>query len=155
MVAPTDRSILTTPLALNLSAEILGISEVQVASLARSGWIPKKPDGYLITDLVQGYVRSRLEAGQKEQKEQAAELGKLKVEEKRMELEVARGKLVDFADVVAAEDEHIGALFSDLEGVPAAYTRDLKERRRLMGLLDAARNAWAARLRARAARVAA
>jgi len=72
--------------------------------------------------------------------EARAEMEQLKVQQRR-------GELCRLEDAAALLEETLGSLMSDLDALPARFTRDLSERRRLDALIVEARNNWARRLR--------
>jgi hypothetical protein len=108
--------------------------------LVRDGWIKKLgKNRYRVVDVVQGYIKHLQDENRRAQKSAAAS----RVQDARaaqIEMLTARdmGKLVDVDDVLTWQSEILGALRSELTGVPAATTRDLAVRAEIEKQINAA-----------------
>jgi hypothetical protein len=127
-----------------IASELLSITPTQFGMVVANGFIPAQPDGrYLVRDCVAGYLRYRLDSGQQERRERDSRLAQIKIAERSLHLAERRGQLFNLSASVAFLNELCGELFGMIDGVPAEYSRDLKERKRLAAILDRVRITFA------------
>jgi phage terminase Nu1 subunit (DNA packaging protein) len=109
------------------AAELLMLTPERIRGLARDGYIAKGERGVVSRRAaVQGYIRFL-----KDEERRTSKVASLsKVQEARareIELRIAResGNLIELEDMETTVAAILGALRSELAGVPAACTRDL------------------------------
>lgn len=118
-----------------------GIGERWLRQLSDQGVMTKVKYGvWDLPSSIQGYVRWRLES---ELKHAPAPLGSPKDDFERerarklkLENDQKEALLIETADVLAAIDHIVGDIRTGLAGIPARFTRDLGERRRLEDEID-------------------
>lgn len=144
-----DKEVMALRVTRKGAGPLLGLtSRRHTLNLEQRGWIKFGQDGTIsVFELVQGYAQSLKEGSRERRQTDDAKLRELKIQEHELELAERKGKVVEFKDVTERADSLIGSLFSDLEGLPAALFRDLKERKRVRDYIDHIRNTWAKGLR--------
>jgi hypothetical protein len=127
---------------------LAGISKQHLGRLEREGVVQQTArDQWPLVETINklfNHARTRNEA---------ALAAKQRYEEARAQREETRarqaaGELCNRTNFEAAYAELSGRLFSRIDGLPAAYTRDLNERRRLQDHINRLRNEFAAELKA-------
>lgn len=115
-------------------ARLLMLSERRVQQLAREKWIPRP---YTFPGAVQGYIRF-LQDEQRKTSRTADEAAVRRERARRLKLANDQDErlLVPIDDVMAFADAVFGPVKSDLAGIPARFTDDIRERRRLENLMD-------------------
>jgi phage terminase Nu1 subunit (DNA packaging protein) len=129
-----------TILSVSQVASLTGRSTQWVHQLVKAGFIPKEGHGkYTLVGIIRGIIAYYEDLQSKNQKTAAASRAtdartreiELRIKERSRELiplEDARAELADWSSAVRAE----------FQGLPARYTRDMKERRRLEQEIDGA-----------------
>lgn len=127
-------SHLRDPIVTNREAgEHLGISEAMVRKLISDGFIEKAASGGVsIAQSTLGYVRFLREEDRSSRKS-TAEAGLKAARQREIEMRIAEreNRLVDTEEAIAFVDHIVGRFRAVFGGLPARYTRDIKERRRL------------------------
>jgi hypothetical protein len=124
-----EAGIVATPVA----CQLLMLSRQRLDQLAAAGWIARVSKGrWRIVDLVQGYIRYL-----KDEERRASKTFTLsRVQEARaneIEARTARdaGQTIAMSDALELVDVVVGGLKADLDGLPARFTRDMVQRRKL------------------------
>lgn len=129
-----------TVLSLAQVSSLTGRSNQWVLQLAKAGFLPKEGHGkYPLVGLIRGIIAYYEDLQSKNSKSAAASRAtdartreiELRIKERSRELialEDARAELADWSAAVRAE----------FQGIPARYTRDMAERRRLEQEIDGA-----------------
>src|SRR5262245_36016180 len=118
---------------------ILGLSHQRVQDLAKAGWIKRIGIGiYPLAGAVQGYI-TFLKAEERRTSKVATASRVQAARARAIELKTAREEheLMEVEEGIAFVDEMIGFLKNELNGLAAAYTRDIPERRKIQELVDA------------------
>jgi hypothetical protein len=113
------------------AAALLMISKQWVRDLCRKGYIDKAETGKVpLVGAVQGYIRWLKDEERRTSKSASASAVQ-QARAKEIEMRMARdaGELLQREDVEAFCADALAIFRSDLSGVPAASTRDLKTRR--------------------------
>jgi hypothetical protein len=131
-----DEGRITAVISGVAAGRLIGRSASWVTRLSTSGWIPRVDGGYRICDVVQGLIKYKDNEDRRANKSVALRLTELKV--RKLELDNARREreLVPADDAIAVVDLVCGSIRTHLGGLPARYTRDLMERRRLGSEID-------------------
>lgn len=130
------------------AAALLMCSDRHVQMLVKSGHINKPERGrYNLVSCVHG----RIAALQEERKNETKTAAENRVKDARareIEMRNARADkaLIDTADAISLVDEILGIIRSGFSGLPARMTRDLTERAKMEGEIDAILNRASARL---------
>lgn len=122
------------------ASKLLMLSLERLRQLARMGYIPKATKaGYPLVPTVQGYIRFLKDEERRTSKVQA-ESGLKAARQREVELRIAEreGRVVDMEDVEAFFAFNTSTFRAELEGVPAAVTRDLKMREAIEQAIDGA-----------------
>jgi hypothetical protein len=135
-------SILTTQISRSEAAQLIGKTPRWINKLEVAGFIKKTERGkYLAADVAQGYAQSlivdRRSTTQSVAQTQLTEARTVLLKQRN---ERESGKWLEQA-VNEIFKPSLLAFARSLDGVPAAFTRDLRERRKLEDLLGDARNA--------------
>jgi hypothetical protein len=141
---PEQQASGTIPMA--QAALLLMISDERVRQLQRGGYIPRAEKGRVpLVGAVQGYIRFLKDEERRSQRT-AAESRVRDARAREIELRTARDEqeLIPAEEAVAYAQEVFGQLVSRLNGLPAQFTRDLDERRRLEAAIDDIRTEVAA-----------
>lgn len=120
------------------AASLLMVTDQWIRDLAKKGHIPRPERGMLpLVATVQGYIRYLKDEERRSSKSAAASAVQ-QARAREIELRIAResGKLLEMDDTEAAFADILGALRSELAGVPAASTRDLALREIIDGHLN-------------------
>jgi len=156
MATENPDPILTTVVTPSVAAELLSIGLTRLGVLARDGWITPLPDGnYKLIDLVQGYLRSRLNAGQDERAARDRRLGELAIAERSLALSERRAALMNLQAAMEHCSQLLRPLFKKLIGdVPRrAYPRDQQKQQQLMKLFEEIRDEYEAEEQREVARI--
>jgi phage terminase Nu1 subunit (DNA packaging protein) len=125
------QAVFNTAVKTESAADFLKISAEWVRRLNREGWIKKTgKDRYRLIDATQGYLDYLRDDSRKTSKSAAASQVQV-ARAREIELRVAReeGRLVSMEDVDAVVSDILGTFRSELDGIPAAASRDLEVRR--------------------------
>lgn len=122
------------------AAKLLGVSEAWIGKLHKMEYVPKAGRGkWNLVAVVQGYIRFLKDEDRRSSKSaSASRMQDVKTARLEMQMKVESRELVPFEDAKLVLDTAAGLIRSSVMAVPAKYTRDLKERRRLEDLLAAA-----------------
>ena len=143
-----DRSILEVDVPLQIAAELFHVTPAHIVHLTRAGALSANDSGsYRLGTLTYEFLKKSLADQRFGRTDADQEAKRLKIEQMRLALQVQRGELVELDEVFDAVDVTVGKLFSELESLPAMYTRDLKERKKLLGILNSIRKRYAVDLR--------
>jgi hypothetical protein len=107
-------------------ARMLNVTTERLRQLSREGAIPKAVRGvYPVVETTQGYIRF-LKADERRNSQSQAESGLKKARQREVELRIAQkeGDVVDFDDAKAAFSQILGGFRAELNGIPAAVSRD-------------------------------
>jgi len=124
------------------AAALIRVSVRRIQQLQQEGWIKRDENGVLsIISVVHGYLDAkdkeieqiRLKAADNDVRRAKASLLNMSLAEKQREL-VPRDEAEEFVQLL------IGEVVSRLQGLPARYTRDVNERKRLDQLVGAIRS---------------
>lgn len=119
------------------AAKLLGVSEAWIGKLHKMEYVPKAGRGkWNLVAVVQGYIRFLKDEDRRSSKSaSASRMQDVKTARLEMQMQQERRELVPLEDTRLVLDTAAGLLKSSIMAVPAKYTRDIKERRRLEGLL--------------------
>lgn len=112
------------------ASKLLMVSGQWLRQLASKGHIPKAVKGkYPLVAVVQGYIGFLKDEERRTSKVQA-DSGLKAARQREVELRIAEkeGRLVDMEDVEATFNDILGTFRAELNGIPAAVTRDMKLR---------------------------
>jgi len=122
------------------ASKLLMVTPQWLRQLAAKGYIPKAVKGmYPLVAVVQGYIKWLKDEERRTSKVQA-ESGLKAARQREVELRIAEreGRLVDMEDVQAFFAFNTATFRAELEGVPAAVTRDLELRGAIERAIDGA-----------------
>jgi hypothetical protein len=144
-------SIADTPISTEDAARLIGRTSRWVNLLFQKGYIKKNKDGlYTAAAVVEGYVKNIMEDKRHSAHSTAvADLAATKARIAAMNEARLKGDLVPTQAILDHAAETIGPFMSALSGLPAQFTRDRAERRRLEEMLNKIRNDYARTLRAK------
>lgn len=136
-----DAGIITTTQA----AKLLMVSEAWVGKLHKMEYVPKAGRGrWNLVAVVQGYIRFLKDEDRRSSKSAShSRMTDIKAERLEMQMRAERRELVPFDDTRLVLDTAAGLMQSALMSVPAKFTRDVAERRRLEKLIAEALNSVA------------
>jgi phage terminase Nu1 subunit (DNA packaging protein) len=148
-------SIADAPISTEDAARLIGRSSRWVNLLFQKGYIKKNGDGlYTAAAVVEGFVKNLMEEKRATGHSAAVtELAATKARIAALKEATLRNELVPFGELLEFYAQSTSTLLSKLEGLPAAFTRDIKERRRLQKMIEGIRNEFAKWLRAQAAKL--
>lgn len=128
-----DPGVITTAQA----AKLLGVSEMWIGKLHKMEYVPKVGRGkWSLVAVVQGYIRFLKDEDRRSSKSAShSRMTDIKAERLEMQMRAERRELVPLDDTRLVLDTAAGLMQSSLMAVPAKYTRDVAERRRLEGLI--------------------
>jgi hypothetical protein len=135
-----------------VAANLLMLSVRRLDQLVQEGWIVKHSAGkYLLTDVVQGYVRYVRDEARRATKS-AGENRVRDARAKEVEVRTATKlrQLIGIDDAIASMEGYAGMVRAEFAGMPARITRDLGLRRLWQQEVDATFNRLADRLDAEA-----
>jgi hypothetical protein len=116
-----------------LACVLLKLTQPRLSQLEAAGWITRvAPGRWRLLDLVQGYVASLKDDTKRSS--QTATLSRVQeARAKEIEARTARdaGQTIAMSDALELVDVVVGGLKADLDGLPARFTRDMVERRKL------------------------
>lgn len=140
-----------------VAAKLLMISERRIQQLVKAGWIARGPgDRYQTVVCVQGYLRFlKDESRNRSQSTARARIEASKAQMAELRYAEARGDLIAMTEAQEVFTAIIGALKSEVIGLPAAFIRRTDDRKRFMaererldliidGLLERTANKFAA-----------
>jgi hypothetical protein len=122
------------------AAALLGRSRRWVYNLVQGGYIEKVETGkYTVVGVIRGAVAYYEDQISKNQKTAAASRATdARTREIELRIMERSRKLIPLEDALAVVGEMAAAVRSEFQGVPARYTRDMTERRRLEQEIDGA-----------------
>jgi hypothetical protein len=119
----------------------MGTSQQWVLELIKQGYVNRAPGGgVVLAEAMAGYIKW-LKDDQRRATKSGAESRVRDARAREIELRTARDEqeLIPTEEAVAYAQTVVGALVSRLNGLPAQFTRDLDERRRLEAAIDGIR----------------
>lgn len=120
------------------AAQLVELSTERLRQLVKEGFIPPPPKRgfYTLVGVVRGCLNFYRDTERRATKV-AAESKVRDARAREIELRIAEreGRVIDLEDTQDVFMHMTGLLRSTLSGIPAAYTRDLAERRRLEALI--------------------
>lgn len=128
-----DPGVITTTQA----AKLLMVSEAWIGKLHKMEYVPKAGRGkWNLVSVVQGYIRFLKDEDRRSSKSAShSRMTDIKAERLEMQMKAERRELVPFDDTRLVLDTAAGLMQSTLMAVPAKFTRDIAERRRLEALI--------------------
>jgi hypothetical protein len=136
-----------------VACQLLMLTAPRLDQLEKLGWIKRlAPNRWRVVDLVQGYIKFLKDEERRTSK--TATLGRMQeAKAQQIEMRIAReaAKLIPIEFMDDYIMETAGPLKSDLDGVPAMFTRDLAQRDRLGDILDGVLNRMSDRFAAKGA----
>lgn len=128
-----DPGVITTSQA----AKLLMVSEVWIGKLHKMEYVPKAGRGkWNLVAVVQGYIRFLKDEDRRSSKSAShSRITDIKAERLEMQMKAERRELVPFDDTRLVLDTAAGLMQSTLMAIPAKFTRDIAERRRLEALI--------------------
>jgi len=128
-----DPGVITTTQA----AKLLMVSEAWIGKLHKMEYVPKAGRGkWNLVAVVQGYIRFLKDEDRRSSKSAShSRMTDIKAERLEMQMKAERRELVPFDDTRLVLDTAAGLMQSTLMAVPAKFTRDIAERRRLEALI--------------------
>lgn len=129
-----------TTISVEIAARLLKVTARRVQQLVKEGWIKQSRRGeYTVIEVVHGYIDFRDDVDRSAQQKSA----NTRVSDKRaeeIEMRIARETKSLQADAraeaLAVTDIIIGGIRTDLIALPARFTADLAQRRKLESLID-------------------
>jgi phage terminase Nu1 subunit (DNA packaging protein) len=118
-------------------AKLMGVTPARVHQLEREGIIVKLGrDQYDALDCLPRFIAYVREENKRNTKGEAAKkVHDVKAREIEIRIAKEEGRLIDLEDVEAVMSETYGAFRSEMDGLPAAFTRDLDQREKLERLI--------------------
>ena len=143
-----DPGVITTTQA----AELLMVSEAWIGKLHKMEYVPKVERGrWNLVAVVQGYIRFLKDEDRRRSKSAShSRMTDIKAERLEMQMRAERRELVQLGEAQLVLDTAAGLMQSSLMAVPAKFTRDIAERRRLEKLIAEALNGVADGIEAKA-----
>src|SRR5580704_10942385 len=132
-------AIIDTPISLAEAARLIGKSARWINLLVQGGYIQKTPDNkYTPANVARGALRAALD-DRKSTGHSAAikDLAETKARIAKLKEEALAGTLVNLEEAGAEMDRLCAELFRRFDGLPAAFTRDLNDRKRLERMIAA------------------
>jgi hypothetical protein len=127
---------------LSALTKLLMISDERIYQLVRDGSIPKAPRKgfYSLVGAVQGYIRF-LKDEQRTSTRVAADSGVKKARELEIMQRVRErsNQLIEGSVAAEALDDVVSVIVTELDGLPARFTRDVKVRKQLQVKIDEVR----------------
>jgi phage terminase Nu1 subunit (DNA packaging protein) len=124
------------------AAKLLMVSEAWIGKLHKMEYVPKAARGkWNLVAVVQGYIRFLKDEDRRSSKSAShSRMTDIKAERLEMQMKAERRELVPFEDTRLVLDTAAGLMQSSLMSIPAKFTRDIAERRRLEGMIAQALN---------------
>lgn len=149
-----DMSLMSAKCNKALAAQLLGLERQQISKLIANGRLSVDADGrFLLRNLIHQYLAVLRDDRRLGHTEADATLKQIKIEERQLALAEKRRDLLSRVAVKNFMIENVGALLAAIAAIPARFTRDLSERRRLEGMINEARNNFAQAMRGEAAKL--
>lgn len=119
------------------AAKLLMVSEMWIGKLHKMEYIPKAGRGkWNLVAVVQGYIRFLKDEDRRSSKSAAqSRITDIKAARLEMQMQADRRELVPLDDARLVLDTAASLMQSNLMAVPAKFTRDVKERRRLEAMI--------------------
>lgn len=114
------------------AAELLGMEPGSVSRFTKEGWIKKSGAKYQLRQVVDGYV-SFLKDENRRGSQSASRNRVTDARAQEIELRIAQKgrQLIELTEATDALDVVVGKFRSEIEGLPARFTRDLEQREKL------------------------
>lgn len=124
----------------DVGCKLLMITQQWFNKLVRDGWIKKAgKNRYRVVDVVQGYVKYLQDENRRATKSaSASRVQDARAQQIEMQMAKEQRELIPIEDVAAFLSDTLGALRSELTGVPAASSRDPAVRAEIEKNQDAA-----------------
>jgi hypothetical protein len=145
-ISPIDQ-----PIGAEDAARLIGVTPSWLHALERKGLITKLGRGqYSPVNVVAGYVKSIADdRPATAHAVSVADLAATKARIAKLKAEELEGSLINKAAAWEHISQTVAEFFVDISSLPAAFTRDLPERRRLEQMINAIRNRFAKKVRDR------
>lgn len=122
---------------------VTGLTALKLNRIAATGAYKSHGHGiFMLGEAVSGVIKKLLEELETLRKggraSSAARLNEVRAQEVEMRMAVERGELMARDEVLARYNLHVGTFRAVLNGIPAQFTRDLEQRKRLEELLNGA-----------------
>ncbi len=119
------------------AAKLLMVSEAWIGKLHKMEYVPKAGRGrWNLVSVVQGYIRFLKDEDRRSSKSaSASRMTDVKIARLEMDMAKERHELVPMDDARLVLDTAASLMQSSLMAVPAKFTRDIAERRRLEALI--------------------
>jgi hypothetical protein len=140
-MSETDSTQQAGMITVDQAARLIMVTDVWVRQLIKMGFIPKPVKGLVpLVAVVQGYIKF-LKDEERRSSKSAADSRVRDARAKEIELRIAREQreLIPTEEALAICSNIVGHTMSRLTGLPAEFSRDLNERRRLEAAIDAIR----------------
>lgn len=132
-----DDEFLNRPISRVTAGKLLNVTPARISQLERTGTIQAGSNGKFIpTKLVADYFRYIEQRKSSARIADDAVIRKLKIEAMERKAEQDAGEWVPMAKVKQWDLELAGKLHGDYTSLPARFTRDVKDRRRLQAMVD-------------------
>lgn len=132
-MATQKASDLDATITTSQAAKLLMVSEVWINKLHKMEYVPKAGRGkWNLVSVVQGYIRFLKDDDRRSSKSAAqSRITDIKAARLEMQMKAERRELVPLEDLHFVFDIGVSAVRAQMMAVPAKFTRDVKERRRL------------------------
>lgn len=137
-----DGSAPRNTLSADQAATLLNRSRRWFFDRVKEGHIPKQSKGqYSLVSVVRGTVDYYEHLLTKQTKTQAASrVTEARAREVELRIAERERSLIPTEDAIEVVDMIIGAFRQEMDSLPAAYTRNIEDRKKLEALIDAAKN---------------
>ena len=151
--ADNEQGVISTEMA----AKLLMISVARVGQIEKMEYIKKVGrNRWNLVNLVQGYINFLRDEDRRSSKSAgASRIQSIKADQLEMDIAAKRRELVAIDDVRLVLDGAAGLMRTEMMAVPARFTRDIAERKRLDTLMAEAMNTVADGMDEKAAKIAA
>lgn len=142
----SDRSILSTKVTPIVACELLNIGTDRIGDCVKNGFIHKDKDGLIALHGENGVIRgffASLKRVTTERRGTEEKMRQLRMQEMELKIAERAGGLIDVETAETLLAERFGQFMSEIDGIAAAFTRDIHERRKLQGMINAVRNKFA------------
>jgi hypothetical protein len=132
----------------SVGARLLGLSKPAVDFAEKKGAFSRGSDGrYLLPDFIRGYILMVRNGRGSDRKAAQEKLINTRIKEAELKLAERTAELVPKTQAFDTFTELTSSLIGKFDGLPAQFTRNLIERRKLQKLINEIRNEWAVELR--------
>ena len=125
-----------------MASKLLMISAARLGQIEKMEYVKKVGrNRWNLVNLVQGYINFLRDEDRRSSKSAgASRIQSIRADQLEMDVAAKRRELVPIEDVRLILDSAAGLMRSEMMAVPARFTRDVGERKRLDGLMAAAMN---------------